>query len=379
MKLGSWYNPIKKGVVPTKKIESAHLFLLGFAHFFVDFSCTSLLALLAAQESYEEILLYAALYNGLAFAFQLPLGALGDIWQQNRLMAALGCCLVAAGALMQQPLVLCVLIGLGNACFHVGGGREVLLRGGGKAGLAGRFVAPGALGIFLGPKLANSFSWLPLLLFAGLAVFSLLLFSSHRRTQSAAPPSAEAVVLTGPKRVLFLSCMFLTVLIRSYMGTVLRYSFLGSFLPALLFSLCIFGGKFWGGSLADRFGVLRFSTVSQLLSCLFLVLSVWIPYLAMPGIFLFNTSMAITAAGLYRAVPRFPGAMFGLTTFALYLGILPRLLGWQNVLFHGWGLALLGLVSAALLIGGLLLLKGGPAHVQARDVVGSVSGTDLAS
>lgn len=359
--------------------EKPQVCLLGWAHFFVDFACTALLSVLSSRSSYEAILLYAALYNGLAFAFQLPIGALGDVWQQNRLMAALGCCLVAAGALMQQPLALCILIGLGNACFHVGGGREVLLRGGSKANLAGRFVAPGALGIFLGPKLANVFSWLPLLLFAGLAVFSLLLFSSHRRAQSAAHPSAGAVVLTGPKRFLFLSCMFLTVLIRSYMGTVLRYSFLGSFLPALFFSLCIFGGKFWGGSLADRFGSLRFSTVSQLLSCLFLVLSVWIPYLAMPGIFLFNTSMAITAAGLYRAVPRFPGAMFGLTTFALYLGILPRLLGWQNVLFHGWGLALLGLVSAALLIGGLLLLKGGPARVRSSAVAEPVVGTDAAS
>jgi len=365
-------------VVCIQSADKTCVFLLGSAHFFVDFSCTALLTLLSARLPFSAVLLYAALYNGLAFAFQLPIGAVGDVWKQNRLMAALGCCLVAAGTLFSQPILLCLLIGLGNACFHVGGGREVLLRDGGKAGLVGRFVAPGALGIFLGPKLVQIFPALPFLLFGGLAVFALSLFFSHRRMQAVQVPALAAMPLSGPRQVFFLSCMFLTVLLRSYMGTVLRYPYLGSFLPALIFSLCIFGGKYFGGILSDRFGVLKFSTLAQLLSCLLLVVSVWIPLLAMPGIFLFNTSMAVTAAGLYRAMPRYPGTMFGLTTFALYLGILPRLLGWPNLLFHWWGLALLGLLSALFLLGGLLLLKGGSAHVRPSVVAGPVPGDNPA-
>ena len=337
--------------------------LPAITHLFVDLTCTALLSRLAEDLSYEQVVACAILYNCLAFAFQLPIGMLADLLCSTRLAAALGCVLVALGGFFPQPLILCLFIGLGNACFHTGAGREALQREQGAAAV-GRFVAPGALGIFFGPRLTK----FPLILPAVLLLLGILLLRRHK--EAAAPPAER-----NGHRVLMALCMFLTVLLRSYIGTLLRYSFLSAFGWALSFSLCVFAGKFLGGILADRFGAFRSSLVTQLGASALLVLSVFYPVLALPGILLFNTTMAVTAAELYRGFPKFPGAMFGLTTLALFLGVLPRLLGWENTLFTWWGLGSLCLLSTALLLGGLILGKRRDAYAP---FPGAVAGSDPA-
>lgn len=338
-----------------KKTNLTPAVLLGCSHFVVDLSCTAMLTAHACPDA-RTALLCAIVYNGLAFAFQLPIGALADGLKKHRLFSMIGCLLVACGALASKaPLLLSLLIGLGNACFHVGGGRESLLCGGKKAAMVGHFVAPGAIGIFLGPLLACRYSTL-LPLFPCLSLLFALLLLIIRQPES----RTEALCLPPKKKAYrgVCLCMFLTVLLRAYMGSTVHYSFQSVMLMAVLFVLCIFGGKFWGGVFADRFGAFSFSLVAQLAATALFVLSVWYPYCAFPAIFLFNTTMAITAHRLYCLSPKNCGAMFGLTTLALYLGTLPKLLGWGNPFFTWWGLLLLGLLSTALLLAGLLP-KGG--------------------
>lgn len=346
-------------------------YLLSMSHFFVDFLCTALLAARLDTPDAESIILLAILYNALAFAFQLPLGALGDLLDGRRIFTAAGCALVAVGSFLSSALLMCLCIGLGNALFHVGGGREALQKSEGKAAAVGHFVAPGAVGIFLGPRLAHLLwlrrYWLPGIL---LILAVLLLLQSPQFHRSIPKRPLSRLRLAG-----ILGCMFFTVFLRSYMGTVLQYSFLTHAFSACCFTLCVFGGKFLGGSLADRFGVLPFSTAAQVACVVCFTLSVKFPLLAYPGIFLFNTTMAITATELYRCLPQFPGTMFGLTTLALFLGVLPRLLGVANIFFNWWGLALLSVASASFLLGGLMLGKGGRNHA---DFPRSVAGSDAA-
>ena len=339
--------------------------LPGFTHFFVDFACTALLTQLAARLPYDQLIACALLYNCLAFAFQLPIGLLADLLHSTATIAAIGCILVAMGSYFPQPLLLCLFIGLGNACFHVGAGREVLQKSHGAAAV-GRFVAPGALGIFFGPRMT---AYPPV---TGTVVLLLLggaLLMRNKVKTDILPVSFDS------RRVLMAVCMFITVLLRSYIGTLLQYPFSDRFGWALSFSICIFGGKFLGGILSDRFGALRSSLFTQAGASVLLVLSVFFPFLALPGILLFNTTMAVTAAALYRGFPRFPGAMFGLTTLALFFGVLPRLLGWETALFSWWGLALLCLASTALLLGGLILAERGDSDAS---FAGTVAGIDPA-
>lgn len=347
-------------------------YLLSISHFFVDFLCTALLASCAAAPTSVNIFTLAIIYNGLAFAFQFPLGALGDLLDGRRIFAAIGCALVAVGSFLYDPFAMCVSIGLGNALFHVGGGREALHTSGGSAAAVGRFVAPGAVGIFLGPRLASLF-WLRRYILPGILLILAVLLILQKTAQVRSVfvhHSLSPLRLAG-----ILGCMFLTVFLRSYMGTVLHYSFLSHLLGAFFFTVCIFLGKYLGGSFADRFGVLPFSAAAQAACVICFTLSVKFPWLAFPGIFLFNTTMAITATELYRCLPQHPGTMFGLTTLALFLGVLPRLLGFENIFFSWWGLGLLSTVSAISLLGGLVLGKGGG---KDADISCAVSGADTA-
>ena len=292
----------------------------------------------------------ALIYNGMAFAFQLPVGAFADRLGLTTVLSAIGCFLIALGGLIPSPVLMCILIGLGNACFHAGGGREVLAQGGKRAGPVGVFVAPGALGIFLGPKFA-ALGWnLPPLLALCMAVSGLALCFRRK----SAPPAPVPAALPGAlRKAAVILCFFLTVLLRSYMGTVLCYDAMNSPAFAAAFTGGIFFGKFLGGTLSDRWGTFRFCLSAQVLGTLLFPLSLSYPLLALPAIFLLNTTMAVTASKLYLCCPDYPGTMFGLTTFALYLGGIPRLLGWENICFTAGGLLVLCILSACFLLAGL--------------------------
>ena len=105
-------------------------------------------------------------YNFCAFALQMPLGVALDalcVGKKGReadfpfLFVLAGVLCTMAGALL-HPAVL----GIGNALFHVGGGvgtiREDDRRSWRGRGL-GVFVAPGALGLYLGTVLGRGGSW----------------------------------------------------------------------------------------------------------------------------------------------------------------------------------------------------------------------------
>jgi len=234
----------------------------------------------------------------------------------------------------------------------VGAGRDALLKGQGTAGAVGIFVAPGALGIFFGPRLAGFDLLIDIFLPILLVLLGVMFFLIPKK-----PTVRIAPVVAFRKQLIIGACMFLTVFLRAYMGTLLQYPALSGFGWALMLSFCIFAGKLIGGMLADRFGPLRSSLFTQLAASLLLPLSVLFPHLALPGVLLFNTTMAVTATTLYRGMPGYPGTMFGLTTLALFLGVLPRLLNWQSPLFTWWGIGLLCLLSTALLLGGLILME----------------------
>lgn len=247
--------------------------LLGGTHFLVDLCCTAALTALALRSSVQRVLLCAILYNGLAFAFQLPIGALADRLQLSRSLCAFGCLLVAVAGFFAPPILVTVLLGLGNACFHVGGGREALHRGGEKAAFVGYFVAPGAMGIFLGPLCAKAVSAFAYIAAAPLLLCAFLLFVSRREGKKAKMLQLRARPFHTLSALLIMGCMFLTVLLRSYMGSILHYPFQSKVIFSALFVLAIVGGKFCGGVLADRFGVFSFTLWAQLCAVLLFVLS----------------------------------------------------------------------------------------------------------
>jgi len=296
----------------------AMLWTYSVGHFFVDFACAFLvLGCSRAGVPWQTALL---LYNFFAFAVQMPLGLLTDRFGNGRGFAAGGCLLVAAaGALRQTPLLLCVVAGLGNALFHIGGGHDVLGGGDGRAGALGVFVSPGAFGLFLGGLLRTTACpvW-PVsaaLLLCAAAILRLCPRTAgggvSLRSGAARPPGAAALLV-------------LVVCLRSYGGFLFRFPWKeGAW--AWVFVLSVVLGKTAGGLLYDRFGG-RKTAIGSLLPAAALFLFSDRPAAGCAAVLLFNMTMPVTLRAAADLFPRARGFSFGLLTFALFLGLLPAVL-----------------------------------------------------
>ena len=281
--------------------------LYAALHFLVDGVCAW--AMLGPLADGAEAYL---LYNFCAFAVQLPLGAVLDRLGGRRmplLFAGFGCILTLVGA-VTDPLVL----GIGNALFHVGGGVDVI-RDGGRIGKLGIFVAPGAMGLYLGGLIAGTSPWL--LLPAGAAMAALLFFVPGGRENSTESSQKPPVSL-------FLSC-FAVVVLRSFVGFQVVFHWKTGALAFAAVAAVVLG-KMAGGILAARFGGKRVTVLSLALAAVCYAFG-HIPAFGLMALLLFNMTMPLTLYALWRRFPAYPGAVFGSLTLALFVGFLPGYFG----------------------------------------------------
>ena len=312
-------------------------------HFCVDFACAFLLFRFArASEAWGTAML---LYNFCAFALQMPLGLMADALRRDRSFAVLGCVLVCLSALLSRnPLLLSILAGVGNACYHVGGGVAVLNAYEKRLGPLGLFVSPGAFGIFFGTMLGKGS--LPVLPVCGLLLITAGLLIALAKGQR--PPEIDVMARRAP--VYAVACLFLVVVLRSYLGFLFAFPWkTGAW--AVIATCGVVLGKTLGGYASDRLGMGRTSLVS-LAGAAALFLFAGNPVCGCLAIFLFNMTMPITLRAAADALEGMKGFSFGLLTFALFLGFLPTWLGW-NALSSGWFLALGAAASLGLLLPGL--------------------------
>ena len=276
-------------------------------HFFVDGICAwAMLGRLDAD--FGGILLY----NFCAFAMQLPLGAVLDRLSDRRWplrFAALGCGLTVVGAFC-HPAVL----GMGNALFHVGGGVDVI-RDGGKCENLGIFVAPGAMGLYLGGLLAGKIPWL--LLPAGAAMALLLCLVRSPGEISTAPSQKPPVFLAA--------CCFAVVVLRSFVGFQVVFPWKSGALALAAVGAVVLG-KMAGGVLAARFGGRTVTAVSLTAAAVCYGLGS-IPAFGLLALLCFNMTMPLTLYALWRRFPAYPGSVFGSLTLALFLGFVPTYFG----------------------------------------------------
>lgn len=307
---------------------SCEVILYATGHFLVDLCCALIMLSLSA-DAWQFIL-----YNFLAFAVQMPIGLLADIFGHNRRFSLTGICLALLGFLPLGTLPRIICTGLGNACFHVGGGREALLKKDGLTGL-GIFVSPGAIGILLGTLFSgNTFAHIVAAIF--LAVCGILIYWKCDRRCHAVP----AKKLCLPPAVLMLT----VVLLRSMVGMCMQTPWkIGVF--AIFSAVAAAAGKALGGILADRFGW-KITGVGSLLAAaaLFLLPDVW--FAGVTAVLVFNMTMPITLGRAADSCAGFEGFSFGLLTFGLFLGYLPSAFGLQLSPMIGTGFAL---ISAGLL------------------------------
>lgn len=323
-------------------------------HFLVDFSCAFFM--FYAIRGTEHWHLCLLLYNFFAFAMQMPIGLLADKLNRNAICAAAGCVLVAlAYGCVGVPIAATVILGLGNALFHVGGGIEVLNVSGGKSGPLGIFVSPGAFGIYFGTALGSQAGLPPLAVVLLLLVVSaLILLSDYTKKRSFISDNQPLNLKDAgiPHVLLAIGCLFVVVYLRSYVGLILTFPWKGEGYWGTALICAVVFGKAAGGILADRIGAIKASILSLGLSAAAFLFS-GNPLCGTAAVFLFNMTMPITLWAVARALPGAKGFSFGLLTFGLFLGFCPVYLGVDPLVTAPAGFALASLASLALLFVGL--------------------------
>lgn len=332
---------IKRRGGETVKTRMTALYALG--HFLVDFACAFLM--FHCVRDSETWVTAALLYNFCAFALQMPLGLIADSLRRDRSFAVLGCVLVClSGLLWKHPLPLSVLAGIGNAFYHVGGGVAVLHAYPKRLGPLGLFVSPGAFGIFFGTMLGKAHApafpgCIALLIMALLLIF----FAEGER-----PPELDTETRNAP--IAALVCLFLVVVLRSYLGFLFSFPWKTG-VWAVIATCGVMLGKTAGGYVSDCIGA-KWTSILSLGAAALLFLLSGDPVCGVLAIFLFNMSMPITLRAASDALPGMRGFSFGLLTFALFLGFLPV---WSGMAAPdgAWFLALGAAVSLGLLLPGL--------------------------
>ena len=302
-------------------------------HFLVDGLCA--FAMFGTFSVRENWYLNVLLYNFCAFAMQMPLGVVVDGLNrrngQQKYEPSFGFAVVGVLLTFLGVVTHPVVLGLGNALFHLGGGvgtiHEDEAKGWQGRGL-GVFVAPGALGLYLGTQLAKGegISIPVLLIIMGLvAVCCLGWCGQRRRLQKKMPVIADDTVMEKEALFLLLGCLAVVV-IRSYIGMAVGFSWKSTLFAGTVAVLAVVLGKVAGGFAAAQVGVRRTVVVSLLLStvCFLLSRNMVAGVLAL---FLFNMTMPITLYMLVQKLKGLAGFSFGVLTFGLFLGFLPTYLG----------------------------------------------------
>ncbi len=343
---------VRSCVVP----YSARLTLANYSviHALVDATTAGLVLSLAGLPGFT---FFAAVltYNIAAFGTQFLVGLAVDGARSARGGAALGCAVAALAAMMTgaNPYLVAIVAGLGNSLYHVGGGSICLNIDPGRAAAPGIFVAPGALGLFLGVTLARKGLYEPSL-FAALMLFSaaaILLqqgpeISYERKKAPASPEAVEMILLL----------LLMTVLVRALVGMTVALPWKSDLTLATILMVCVVAGKGIGGVLADRYGWRTVALTGLVASAPLVTFLGGIPVLGMAGAFLFQMTMAVTLTSVACLFPGRSAFAFGLPCLALIIGALPAFTGYKEAVGNDWILFGVILVSALFLHYGLKLL-----------------------
>lgn len=329
------------------------LTVYGLSHALIDASCVFLL--LGAIDVREQLLFYVLLYNALAFGLQVPFGFLLDKYVYPRFVSIVGLlCVCVAYFVMNHPLLAVVLAGIGNALFHVGGGKVALEIDYRKASFAGIFVAPGGIGLALGIYLSMFYNyWLLLIFPISLLAMSIALFFTKLPVKMLVQKSTQKVNYA----LLIIVLLMLSIAIRSVIGLTISFPWKSHVPLLIVLTLAIALGKSLGGFLADRFGWMNIGLGGLLVAIPFLLFGVTIPAMGILGICLFNFTMPITLVAISNVLPNRAGFSFGLTTLALLIGAMPTFTKYKIWFVQQWLVVLCILLASVALYFALAMWK----------------------
>lgn len=297
--------------------------LYAYVHFATEVACFYLLFSRVSTDA--DWWSYSILYNLFAFVPQLFFGIISDRYRGIP-YGTVGCAMMLAALLLPFSVPTLILLCLGNCLTHIDGAQNTLRGAGGKITPNAVFVGGGAFGVITGQLLGtlgiDGLITIPVLLLLLGAAASLAVHLCHKTDALGIDAPFTATNTKLPVGV-FVLVLFMAVAARSYITYAIPTDWKTTqFEAVLLFSL-MGAGKMLGGVLADKIGFGRAALVGLGLAFPFLATGNTVMALSLIGITLFSTSMPITSGILASRLGDRPGFAFGITTVALFVGVLP--------------------------------------------------------
>ena len=298
----------------------------------IDFVCASVVMtiyakwMLNAQWAFFAILIY----NILAFWLQTIFWALTDKFKCPKFVALLWCWLVALWAIVLRfcPWCATILVWIGNALFHVGGGVICIWINPEKATPSGIFVAPWSIWVVLGILLWKSWNFVWRHGVISLLVSTILIrfYPRNDNTYKIVNSFSKENKINFKVWVWIISLLLLiSIVIRSFIWFIINYP-RKIWTLLIIFTIFVMLGKSLWWVLADKFGRKKVWVISLLLSLPCLLFGSQSIIIWLIWIFLFNITMPIALIALIKAMPKRWWLAFGLLCLALLIWALPSLL-----------------------------------------------------
>ena len=320
------------------------LWSYSFSHAVVDFVCASTVFWFYVKWIDASLFYYLVfLYNCLAFGLQSVIGIIADRFHFSKSLAILWCAFLLWWPLfyfLNLPLIAVIFLWIGNALFHVWGGITSLALNPWEAKYPWIFVAPWAIWLFLGIWFWNNgyYTWRESLIL--LAISILIMRFSSREIHPC--ELIKKYSLSHNERdwklplVLIISLLFISIIIRSFIGFLVNFSWKEWFLLSFIFVMCVALWKALGWILADKYWWIRIWVSSLIISLPCLLLWEYWMIFWMLWIFLFNITMPIAFSAMVKSIPEKSWTMFWLLCLALLIWALPKLLNidymWNEII-----------------------------------------------
>lgn len=228
--------------------------------------CALLVRFTAETEYFAESALIYAVFS-LVLSFAVGIGA--DKLQRTGVPAAVGCAIMAASVIAAQaPFVLAALLGIGGACFYIGGGAYALRRGA-DAKAPAIFICSRAVGVCAGGIIANlaNVGGTALLISSAASMAAIaaliVLCEPLSFTYESVAPFPHGITVSYPAReFLAVVCFFIVNAICTFAIASTDYGPEGGLTAPILIAAAISAGQLAGGLLCGRTGPRALSAVA---------------------------------------------------------------------------------------------------------------------
>ena len=301
---------------------------LGIIYFFIHFiiEITSFYIVTTYTNS-NLVWVLALLYDFFAFVPQGLFGYLKDRGVKLN-FSLIGLVLSTIALILLyfklNPIIVILVISIGNCLIHVEGAEETLRSSSGKMTPSALFVSGGSFGLITGKLLSKyNVNVLYIILINLLMIIPLLIARKYKHLIDDKNLDKYNYSNKNINYKLIILYATLVVIIRAYMGYGIPTSWNKTVLQTIML-FCFMGtGKALGGILIDHIGIRKTAFISTLGSLPFLIFGNNLMFVSLIGIMFFSMTMAITLGLIVSVVKKYPGIAFGFTTLGLFLGTLP--------------------------------------------------------